>query len=237
MRPLAIARFSLEDYIRSGSLLVEVVAVLALHVVFFKYQASTFGADTAHFFGVLSVFTLAQAVYTTAMLFRRAATPRAYVVLARLAQPGLYVRGKLLAALVITLTLYLGTLARVVAQRIVWETPDRLALGSGAVLLNALVALTLTGLFSPLVTPRLARVGLFSVLALAGGRLSIRASLWERLSQPFSLLVSPVFNLHRFAVEGTADPLTWLAVAVSLLIVVGGWWVAEWRFSQREVML
>ena len=237
MRPLAIARFSLEDYIRSGSLLVEVVAVLALHVVFFKYQASTFGADTAHFFGVLSIFTLAQAVYTTAMLFRRAATPRAYVVLARLAQPGLYVRGKLLAALVITLVLYLGTLARVVAQRIVWEAPDRLALGSGAVLLNAVVALTLTGLFSPLVTPRLARIGLFSILALAGGRLSLRNSLWEQLSRPFSLLVSPVFNLHRFAVEGTTDPLTWLAVAVSVLVMAVAWWVAEWRFPRRELIL
>ncbi len=237
MRTLAIARFSLEDYIRSGGLLVEVVAVLALHVVFFKYQATTFGVDTAHFFGMLSVFTLVQAVYTTATLFRRAATPRAYVVLARLAQPGLYVRGKLLAALVITLALYLGTLARVVGQRIIWEAPDRLALGSGALLLNALVALALSGLFSPLVTPRLARVGLFSVLALAGGRLSIRNSLWEQVSRPLSLLVSPVFNLHRFAVEGTPDPLTWLAVAVSVLVVAVAWWAAEWRFARREILL
>ena len=237
MRPLAIARFSLEDYVRSGSLLVEVVAVLALHVLFFKYQASAFGADTAHFFGVVSVFTLAQAVYTAAMLLRRAATPRAYAILARLAQPGLYVRGKLLAALGITLVLYLGTLARVVAQRIVWETPDRLALGSGAVLLNALVALALTGLFSPLVTPRLARVGLFSVLALAGGRLSLRNSLWETLSRPFSLLVSPLFNLHRFAVDGMPDTLTWLSVAVSLAVVVAVWGAAEWRFTRREIVL
>ncbi len=170
-RTLAFARFCLAEYLRSGRILVEVVAVVAAVWLIFWPHGTRTGLNVEQFFGLGGLVALALSGYTAvafATLGNRAA---GYVVLARpLGRSGYFV-GLYMASLIVATSSYVALTVLAVVVNLAPPLPATLGvgqwiLGSLPLLLDAAAVAGFAYLLTPLVQPLPPRIAILAVLAI-----------------------------------------------------------------------
>ncbi|MHB1415816.1 MAG: hypothetical protein ACYC1C_11235 [Chloroflexota bacterium] len=170
-RTLSFSGFTVGEYIHSGRILVELLALILVWWFFFKPQVDS-GLVDSDFFSVAGLFFPALAAVTTAMTMSLGNRPQGYVVLGRALGRTGYLIGLYLAAIFITAFTYLLLLAYVLvasqsAAPATTIVPTRWLLGTLALFLNVGIAAAFVTLLTPLVISRLPRLILLALLGVA----------------------------------------------------------------------
>lgn len=242
-RALAWGRFMVREYVRSGRVLVEIVAmVTAIWTLFWPRGSQAMSPE--QFFTLAGLFVLALACYTTLMILRLGYHPQGSVVISRALGRSGYLSGLYLAALAIVALIYLSLSLIVLALH--WRTPlfsiGTWLLGSLPLLLDAAIVAALMLLLVPLVVPgnvRLVVLGLV-VLVLSQDRDILGRLPGQALLEPlqtilglplvvifggFNLAVGRVYNLTAIGI------LLGQALFVALLLAC-----ALLAFNRRELI-
>jgi hypothetical protein len=244
MRLLRFTGFTLLEYLRSGRVAFELIAVLALWFIFLRRSMN---AD--YFFGVVGVFTPALTLYTMAAFIGIGDRPQGYMLLSRGVGRPSYLLGLFLAATTIVAGAY-GVLCLIVA---VLNPPIDLTLGQWILgtlplLLNIGLLAALMLMLSPLVFPTGWRLFVLALIALAfssnfiGGTLlgAMPEGLRSILRALQALLGGPLVPaFYGFQLAVTRDYSTPTAIAnllaqASLLVSLLG--LAIYAFSKRDLI-
>src|SRR5918911_3672478 len=103
-RTLRFVAFTLVEYMRSGRILVEILAAVAFFYLFFRRSNSSMSPD--YFFANTALFILGLTFYTTSAMMGLGDRPQGYILLVRrLGRVG-YLIGLYTAALAITWGVY-----------------------------------------------------------------------------------------------------------------------------------
>jgi hypothetical protein len=170
-RTVAFARFCLAEYVRSGRILVEAVAVVAVVWLIFWPHGSRTGLNVVQFFSLGGVSTLALAGYTSAAFATIGNRAEGYVVLVRPLGRAGYLTGLYLASLAVVLASYVALTLLAIVVNLAPPLPATLGvldwlLGSLPLLLDATAVVGFAFLLTPLVLPIGPRLALLAFLAL-----------------------------------------------------------------------
>jgi ABC-type transport system involved in multi-copper enzyme maturation permease subunit len=163
MRLLRFTGFSLLEYLRSGRVAIEIIALLSLYAIFFRRPM-----DAEYFFSVCGVFTPVLTLYTMAAFIGLGDRPQGYVLLSHGVGRATFLIGLFLAACVIVAGAY-GLICLIVA---VLNRPSDLdllgwLLGTVPLTLNIGLLAALMLMLSPLVFPTSWRLFVLGLIALA----------------------------------------------------------------------
>lgn len=244
MRLLRFTGFTLLEYLRSGRIVIEIVALLAVFFIFLRRPM-----NAQYFFSVLGVFTPALTLYTMAAFIGLGDRPQGYVLLARGIGRGTFLLGLFFGACTIVAGAYgLLCLATAGLNRPVDLGFGDWLLGTLPLLLNIGLLAALLLMLSPLVFPTGWRLVVLGLIALAfssnfiGGTLlvalpdAVRAVL--RALQ--ALLGGPLVPaFYGFQLAVTRDYSTPTAIAnilaqASLLVSLLG--LSIYAFARRDLM-
>jgi len=163
MRLLRFTGFTLLEYLRSGRIVIEIVALLAVFFIFLRRPM-----NAQYFFSVLGVFTPALTLYTMAAFIGLGDRPQGYVLLARGVGRGTFLLGLFFGACTIVAGAYgLLSLATAGLNRPVDLGFGDWLLGSLPLLLNIGLLAALLLMLSPLVFPTGWRLVVLGLIALA----------------------------------------------------------------------
>ena len=246
-RALAFADFTLREYVRSGRIVVEAVAVLAAVWLLFWPRGSQ-GLEPGQFFVLGGLFLFILSAYTTLVMMRLGNRPEGYVLLVRpLGRTG-YLLGLYLTAIAIVGVAYLALSGLAMAVQAGAGQPLRLdfatwALGSLPLLLDAALVAAFFTLLSALVLPADARLLVLALLVLAfsadltGGLPSAPLTALRPLQSLLSLPLLPATAGFALATAPVYDTVALRIIAgqAFLLVVVVG--VAVWAFARRDIVL
>lgn len=238
-------QFTLTEYVRSGRIVIELVATMLFWALFLRQ----YPVSLEQFFSLTGIFTLLMTLYTSAALLNIGERPQGYVILTRpLGRNGYLLSLYLVALIVVTLMFLVITTATIAFNR-----PFDLigqSLGTGALdllkgmlplLLNVALVASLMVLLSSLVLSNTLRLLLLAVLAVA--LYSQAWHLWpayrfiEPLQSLFSWPIYPViagFKLstsRNFADGAAYIPLAQLALTVLLISL------SLSSFKRRDIIL
>lgn len=244
MRLLRFAGFSLLEYLRSGRVAIEIIALLSVYAIFFRRPM-----DAEYFFSVCGVFTPALTLYTMATFIGLGDRPQGYVLLSRGVGRAMFLLGLFVAAVVIVAGAY-GLLCIMVA--VLNRPPD---LGFGGWLLGTLPLLLNIGLLaalmlmlSPLVFPTSWRLFVLGLIALAFSSNFIGGQLLETLPESVRTLLRalqallggplvPAFYGFQLAVSrdyATPTAIANLLAQASLLVSLLG--LSIYAFARRDLI-
>jgi hypothetical protein len=244
---LRFAWFTLTDYLRSGRLLVEFLAIAATFAIFF-WRLTDADVTPAYFFSVASVFSALLLFYTATALFGLGDRPQGYVLITRhLGRTG-YLLGLYLAAVLVGWGAY-GALSLLVAllKPVTGLGMSGWLAGSVPLLLNLALLGALLTLLTPLVLPTFWRLLALVFIALAFSGNLIGGQTLEELWSPirtaidivrtiFSTPLLPAFSGYTLAVSqdysagGVVTLITQLTLTCSLLML------AVYAFHRREIV-
>jgi hypothetical protein len=231
-------RFTLTEYIRSGRIIIEVVASVLFWGLFLRDRI----LGMEQFFSLTGIFTLLLALYTTAALLSLGERPHGYVILTRPLGRNGYLLGLYFSALIIVVTMFVAISALTIIFNqpfdFIWRDMLRSAV---PLLLNAALLSSLIVLLSALVLPNVLRLSLLAVLAVAlysqAWHLSPVYRFIEPLQSLFSWPIYPAMAGFRLATSRDWSsgalyiPLAQLALVVLLLSL------ALIAFKRRDVIL
>jgi hypothetical protein len=231
-------RFTLTDYLRSGRIIIELVASVLFWGLFLRDRI----LGMEQFFSLTGIFTLLMALYTTAALLSIGERPQGYVILTRPLGRSGYLLGLYLSALIIVCTMFvLVSGLTIVFNRpfdFIWRDLLRSAV---PLLLNVALLSSLVVLLSALVLPNVLRLALLAVLAVAlysqAWHLSPVYQFIEPLQSLFSWPIYPAMAGFKLATSRDWStgaiyiPLAQLALVVLLLSL------ALIAFKRRDVIL
>lgn len=237
-RMWVFTRFVLNEYLRSGRLLIEVVAGVAFWTLFLRQPQS----DLHHFFATTGVFILLLTLYTTSSFLGLGERPQGYIVLTRpLGRRGYLLSHYLAAVLTVTATYTLiAALTRLAAPPFDWQLAEVLK-GSLPLLLNVALLAALLVLLSSLVVSAGWRLVVLTLLAIA--LYSQAWHLWPgyRFIEPLQSLLSwplyPPLAAFRLATTrefGGEAPYILLAQIALLILLLS---LALSSFKRRDVIL
>lgn len=244
IRMLRFTRFTLVEYVRSGHILVEVLASVAFFYVFF-WRASV---QRDYFFSLTGLFTLGLAFYTTSAIMGLGDRPQGYVLLARRLSRSGYLIGLYLAALLVVFAVYgVVCVGVVVLQRVEGLTFGGWVLSTVPLLLNVGLFAALLTLMTPIVlTPGL-RLLVLALIALAfsgnliGGEtltampvVLVRAL--DLLRTIFSVPLLPAFTGFELSVTGSYAGLAYLTPISQLLLLLSMLALAVYAFGKRDII-
>lgn len=231
-------QFTLAEYVRSGRIVIELVATVLFWTLFLRQYPV--GLD--QFFSLTGILTLLMALYTTASLLSLGERPQGYVVVTRpLGRNGYLLSLYLVALIVVALMFALISLATRIVNPPFDFTLIEWLKGALPLLLNVALLGALMVLLSSLVLSNTFRLILLGVLAVA--LYSQAWHLWPmfRFVEPFQSIFSwPVYPAIRgFKLATTRDfsngalyvPLAQLALTVLLLSL------ALSSFKRRDIIL
>jgi hypothetical protein len=245
VRTLRFAQFTLVEYLRSGRILIELLATVAVFYLFLWH--TTFEPD--YFFSTAGLFVLALTFYTTSAILGLGDRPQGYVVLVRALGRRGYLLGLYAAALLVELAAYgLISLAVAAAHSATGLTLRDWLLGSLPLVLNIALLNALLTLLAPLVLTAGWRLLILGVVAIAfsGNLISgpTLASLPQWLTRLLDLLrtvfstpLLPAFTGFSLAITrdysgaNIAIPFAQFFLIVSLLAL------ALYAFARRELIL
>jgi ABC-type transport system involved in multi-copper enzyme maturation permease subunit len=245
MRLLRFTGFSLLEYLRSGRVAIELIAVLSVYAIFLRRPMSA-----EYFFSVCGVLTPVITLYTMAAFIGLGDRPQGYVLLSRGVGRAIYLLGLFLGAVVIVAGAY-GLTCLIVA---VLNRPSDLDLGGWLLgtlplLLNIGLLAALMLMLSPLVFPTSWRLFVLGMIALAfssnfiGGQLlevlpdavrSVLRAMQALLGGP----LVPAFYGFQLAVTrdySTPTALANLLAQASLLVSLLG--LSIYAFARRDLIL
>ncbi len=163
MRLLRFTGFSLLEYLRSGRVVIELIAVLSVYAIFLRGSI-----NAEYFFSVCGLFTPLITLYTMTIFIGLGDRPQGYVVLSRGVGRAIYLLGLFLSAVVIVAGAY-GLICLIVA--IANRPPDLdlvgWLLGTLPLLLNIGLLAALMLMLSPLVFPTGWRLLVLGLIAIA----------------------------------------------------------------------
>lgn len=244
MRLLRFTGFTLLEYLRSGRVAIEIIALLGVYFIFLRRPM-----NAQYFFSVLGVFTPALTLYTMAAFIGLGDRPQGYVLLSRGIGRGTFLLGLFFGACVIVVGAY-GLLSLGTAG--LNRPPDMgfgdWLLGTLPLLLNIGLLAALLLMLSPLVFPTGWRLVVLGLIALAfssnfiGGTLlgALPEALRSVLRALQALLGGPLVPaFYGFQLAVTRDYSTPTAIAnvlaqASLLVSLLG--LAIYAFSRRDLI-
>lgn len=244
MSLLRFTGFTLLEYLRSGRVAIELIAVLATWFIFLRRPM-----EAEYFFSVAGVFTPALTLYTMAAFIGLGDRPQGYVLLSRGVGRVAYVLGLFLAACVVVAGAY-GLICLITAS---FNQASDLTLGGWVLgtlplLLNIGLLAALMLMLSPLVFPAGWRLFVLGMIALAFSSNFIGGTLLERMPDALRALLRavqallggplvPAFYGFQLAVTrdyGTATAYANLLAQASLLISLLG--LSVYAFSRRDLI-
>lgn len=244
MRLLRFTGFTLLEYLRSGRVAIEIIAVLATWFIFLRRSM-----NAEYFFSVVGVFTPALTLYTMAAFIGLGDRPQGYVLLSRGVGRMIYVLGLFLAACAVVAGAY-GVISLAVAAL---NRPVDLGLGGWLLgtlplLLNIGLLAALMLMLSPLVFPTGWRLFVLGLIALAFSSNFIGGTLLEAMPDALRSLLRaaqailggplvPAFYGFQLAVTrdySTATAYANLLAQASLLVSLLG--LALYAFSRRDLI-
>lgn len=230
--------FTLIEYVRSGRIIIELVATILFWSLFLRQWP----VDMSQFFSLTGILTLLMALYTTAALLSLGERPQGYVMLTRpLGRHGYLISLYFVGLIIVAIMFVLISGATIVFNRPYDFAWVELLKGALPVLLNVALLSALMVLLSSLVLTNTLRLLLLAVLAVA--LYSQAWHLWPvyRFIEPLQSLFSwPVYPaLAGFKLATTRDfangaiyiPLAQLALTVLLLSL------ALSSFKRRDIIL
>jgi ABC-type transport system involved in multi-copper enzyme maturation permease subunit len=235
---LTFTRFTLAEYIRSGRIIIELVAA----VLFWGLFLREWQIGLEQFFSLTGIFTLLLALYTTAALLSLGERPQGYVMLTRPLGRNGYLLGLYLVGLIIVVTVFvlISALTIILNRPFDFLWPDFLR-GALPLLLNIGLLSSLIVLLSALVLPNVLRLALLAVLAVALYSQAWHLSPAYRFIEPFQSLFSwPIYPaIAGYKLSTSRDwnegaiyiPLAQLALTVLLISL------ALIAFKRRDVIL
>ncbi len=244
MRLLRFTGFTLLEYLRSGRIVIEIVALLAVFFIFLRRPM-----NAQYFFSVLGVFTPALTLYTMAAFIGLGDRPQGYVLLARGVGRGTFLLGLFFGACTIVAGAYgLLSLATAGLNRPVDLGFGDWLLGSLPLLLNIGLLAALLLMLSPLVFPTGWRLVVLGLIALAfssnfiGGTLLVALpdAVRSVLRALQALLGGPLVPaFYGFQLAVTRDYSTPTAIAnilaqASLLVSLLG--LSIYAFARRDLI-
>lgn len=246
LRLAAFVGFTLQEYARSGRILIEIAATCIAYYLLFQRTGSPL--TPAVFFSLAGLFTLALTFYTTTVMMSLGDRPQGYLILTRRLGRGGYLIGFYLAALLVIAGCYgLLSLACAVLSPIEGlDTADWL-LGSLPLLLNIATLVATVTLLAPIVLTPSWRLAVLAAVALAfSGSIfnsqtirelpSLLRDLLGTLQVVFSAPLLPVFTGFALSVSrdyrnaNIAIPFAQLSLALGLL------GLALYVFARREII-
>jgi hypothetical protein len=238
------ARFTVREYVRSGRILVELLAMPIATWLFFWPNGAVRGLDPIWFFSMASVFMLLLSAYTAFAFMRLGNRPQGYVVLSRDLGRGGYLIGLYVANLAVIVVIYLLFSLLVY---LIWITrlprisPGTWLLGSIPLLLNAAIVAALITLIAPLVLPNQPRLLILGLIVLSLGGNVFRAFVNSATLRPLQALLAvpllPILGGFELAAERTytaAALITLAGQVLSILVLLGA---ALLAFERRELIL
>lgn len=244
MRLLRFTGFSLLEYLRSGRVAIEIIAVLSVYAIFFRRPM-----NAEYFFSVCGVFTPILTLYTMAAFIGLGDRPQGYVLLSRGIGRATFLLGLFLGAVVVVAGAY-GLLSLVVAllNRASDLTLWGWILGSLPLVLNIGLLAALMLMLSPLVFPTSWRLLVLGMIALAFSSNFIGGQLLETLPEAVRALLRALQALlggplvpafYGFQLAVTRDYSTPTAVAnllaqSSLLVSLLG--LSIYAFTRRDLL-
>lgn len=244
MRLLRFTGFLLLEYLRSGRVAIEIIALLSVYWIFFR---RTMNAE--YFFSVCGVFTPVLTLYTMAAFIGLGDRPQGYVLLSRGVGRAIYLLGLFLGAFVIVAGAY-GLICLIVAA---FNRPTDLNLGGWVLgtlplLLNIGLLAALMLMLSPLVFPTSWRLFVLGMIALAFSSNFIGGQLLEALPETMRSMLRaaqailggplvPAFYGFQLAVTrdyGTFTAIANLLAQASLLVSLLG--LSIYAFARRDLI-
>lgn len=245
-RTLSFTVFSLIEYGRSGRILIEILATIAVAWVIFRPVTTPPPPD--YFFSSASLFVLALTFYTSTSLFGLGDRPQGYLVLVRRLGRAGYLIGLYLGTQVVLWSVY-GALSLFVAlvNPVVGLDVVGWVLGSLPLLLNVALLAALLALLAPMVLSSGWRLALLAMLAIAFsgsllGTQTLRAlpqplvALLDALRTVFSAPLLPAFSGFYLAVSRDYSGLWAVTPLAQLMLTVAILMIAVYVFSRRELL-
>lgn len=244
MRTLRFAGFTLLDYIRSGRVVVEIIAALSVYAIFMRYPM-----DAEYFFSLLGVVAPVITLYTASALIGLVDRPQGYLLLVRGVSRASYLLGLFLAIFTVVAGAYgLLCLAAALLNRPEGLDLGRWLLGTLPLLLNIGLLAALMIMLSPLVFSTGWRLFVLALIALAFSSNFIGGTILEQIPDELetvlravqALLGGPLVPaLYGFQLATTQDYSTPTAIAnvlaqASLLASLLG--LAVYSFSRRDLI-
>lgn len=244
MRLLRFTGFTLLEYLRSGRVAIELIAVLVAYFVFLRRPM-----NGEYFFSVVGVFTPALTLYTMAIIIGLGDRPQSYVLLSRGVGRATFLLGLFFSACAIVAGAYgLLCLAAAVLNRPSDLFLEDWVLGTLPLLLNIGLLAALMLMLSPLVFPTSWRLVVLGLIALAFSSNFIGGTLLEALPEALRALLRalqallggplvPAFYGFQLAVTrdyGTPTAYANLLAQASLLVSLLG--LAVYAFSRRDLI-
>lgn len=232
------AQFTLTEYLRSGRIVIELIAA----VLFWGLFLRQYPVALDQFFSLTGIMTLLMALYTTTSLLSLGERPQGYIILTRPLGRNGYLLGLYFVALMIVTAMFVlvAALTRIFNPPFDWTWLE-VVKGSLPLLLNVALVGALMVLLSSMVLANTLRLVLLAVLAIA-----LYSNAWH-LSPAFryigplqSIFSWPVYPaIAGFKLATTRDfangqmyiPLAQLALTVLLLSL------ALSSFKRRDIIL
>lgn len=246
LRTLRFTLFTLLEYVRSGRVLVELAATVAVFYLFFRRLGTPMTAE--YFFSTAGLFTLALTFYSASTILGLGDRPQGYLVLARrLGRVG-YLIGLYLAALAVVSAAY-GAVSLGVA---LYNPVQGLSLlgwvaGTIPLLLNVALLSALLLLLAPMVLTTGWRLAILAFVALAfsgsliGGPTLASlppavATALDVLRTLFSTPLLPAFTGFALSVSRDYQGLNSVIPLAQLFLTLGLLALAVYTFSRRELI-
>lgn len=248
LRTLFFTGFTFIEYVRSGRILVEILASSAFFYIFFLREQEEARINADHFFTLTGLFTLVITFYTTSSVLGLGTRPQGYIILARKLGRSGYLMGLYLCAVAIVTAIYivLGVAARL------FNNPSELDMGgwlfgSLPLVLNIGLLTAFLLIISPLVFSTGWRLFFLSLVALAFSNNFIERSVFEQIPSTLRLILQglqtifswplvPAFAGFALSINRTPgiQAAAVLTSQCSLLIALLG--MALYAFSRREII-
>ena len=242
-RILTFTQFTLTEYIRSGRIIIEVIATMLFWALFLRQ----YPVDLSQFFSLAGIFTLLLTMYTTTALLNLGERPQGYTLITRpLGRHGYLISHYFVALVVVIAMFVLITLVTVLYNQLIFKTAFTFSFvevlkGAVPLLLNVALLSSLMVLLSSLVLSNTLRLVVLAILAIAlysqAWHLSPIFPTIQPLQSLFSWPLYPAiagFKLattREFAGGARYIPLAQLALTVLLISL------ALSAFKRRDIIL
>lgn len=246
LRLVRFVGFVLLEYIRSGRVLVEMIAAVVFFVVFLRQTGQVIDAE--YFFTVTGVFVMALTLYTMSAMLGLGDRPQGYVLLARRLDRTSYLLGYYLGAQVILD----GTYGVICAATATVNRPVDLdlmgwVLGTVPLVLNVGLLSALLLMLSPLVFSAGWRLFVLGLIALAFSSNFIGGTLLQSLPEQVTQVLGgvqtvlswplvPAFSGFALSLSRDYSGSAFVIIVAQLSLLTAFLGLAVYAFARRDLL-
>lgn len=246
MRTFWFAVFTLDEYLRSGRIIVELAATAVAYYLFFRRWTTPMTPE--YFFSTVGLFMLGLTVYTGSSILALGDRSAGYVTLARRLGRGPYLLGLYFAVLAVSWAVY-GAICLLVALTNPIRNLDFTgwALGTIPLLLNLAMLAAFLTLLTPIVLPAPWRLAVLALVALAFSGSLIGGATLSSLPESVAIALDvmrtilstpllPAFTGFAISVSRDYSGASAVVPVAQLFLVIGLLAFAVYSFAKREIV-